>query len=695
MRLDGMPTTDRRVRSFAEKNLLQTRPKGRGKGVEISVASLPERARRDLEKRYGLPAPIGEPIQAGLPSPASRQQLAAPASVADGLTHGCGDEAIAGLYMAARTTDERARIDEALCRLRAIEPLVTMAQRQSGKRRLAEERARIAQTSWQTIYRWLDRYQRGGLDALIDRPRADKGAARVVITSAWELAARGCRIQPEQMAEISRQLIEEVRGLWAQQGMRSWRQVAELASARLTRLSIDAGMGELVASQVCRLTRTFVEAERRFAIVALKDKDAKGFYDRIPSIERSRAELLPGDLVIGDVTPLDVPVLRSDGSVGWPRMIVWQDAATNWLHVTLYLPDKGSGVRREHVALSFAQMCADAPFGLPRRLYLDNGSEFSWTSMIDAWAHLARFTGGAFGGAWDASVLRQEGALIRTIPFRPRGKPIEGQFANLLHYLSWIPGFAGSDRMRKKVSTLGKGIEPQALDEVRRHLAAAIAMYHGLGQSGHLDGQSPAEAMDGHINAGYTKVRPDATALSLAFSELIEKRKVHGSAIAIHGIRYYAPNLIQYEGETVSARWPRHAPDVAYVFHRARLVATAMPLPVFGFVDPEGARFAAKLASDARQAVEDMRGMCSFLDVRDLMGELAAMRGVHRVVAAADATSRAVELSDEAKAMLEARNQAALEAVATAAKRADPRLLSQWAGTEDEAANAARLQLGL
>ena len=44
----------------------------------------------------------------------------------------------------------------------------------------------------------------------------------------------------------------------------------------------------LVASQVCRLTRTFVEAERRFAIVAPKDKDAKGFYDRIPSIERSR-----------------------------------------------------------------------------------------------------------------------------------------------------------------------------------------------------------------------------------------------------------------------------------------------------------------------------------------------------------------------------------------------------------------------
>ena len=51
LHLDGMPTTSRMIRYKAEKNLLITRKKERGKGMEISVASLPERARRDLEKR--------------------------------------------------------------------------------------------------------------------------------------------------------------------------------------------------------------------------------------------------------------------------------------------------------------------------------------------------------------------------------------------------------------------------------------------------------------------------------------------------------------------------------------------------------------------------------------------------------------------------------------------------------------------
>ena len=65
------------------------------------LATLPNEVQQAVARQALAITPIGEPIQAGLPSPASRQ-LAAPASVADGLTHGCGDEAIAGLYMAAR-----------------------------------------------------------------------------------------------------------------------------------------------------------------------------------------------------------------------------------------------------------------------------------------------------------------------------------------------------------------------------------------------------------------------------------------------------------------------------------------------------------------------------------------------------------------------------------------------------------------
>jgi len=40
----------------------------------------------------------------------------------------------------------------------------------------------------------------------------------------------------------------------------------------------------------------------------------------------------------------------------------------------------------------------------PKRLYLDNGSEYQWTNMIDGWAELAALTHGAFGGAWGMGV---------------------------------------------------------------------------------------------------------------------------------------------------------------------------------------------------------------------------------------------------------------------------------------------------
>ncbi|MCX8145129.1 MAG: hypothetical protein N3C59_02200, partial [Azovibrio sp.] len=41
LRLAGMPTTDRRDRTWAEKNLAAGRNRLRGKGIEIALSSLP------------------------------------------------------------------------------------------------------------------------------------------------------------------------------------------------------------------------------------------------------------------------------------------------------------------------------------------------------------------------------------------------------------------------------------------------------------------------------------------------------------------------------------------------------------------------------------------------------------------------------------------------------------------------------
>lgn len=70
--LPGLPTSDRRVRSFLQKNLAQTLPKGRGegKGEKYARASLPEETREFLDRRdlaeaaAQLPAELVAPTNA-------------------------------------------------------------------------------------------------------------------------------------------------------------------------------------------------------------------------------------------------------------------------------------------------------------------------------------------------------------------------------------------------------------------------------------------------------------------------------------------------------------------------------------------------------------------------------------------------------------------------------------------------------
>jgi len=492
------------------------------------------------------------------------------------------------------------------------------------------------------------------------------------------------------MLEIAAEMTRVVRGLWAQQGKPSWRQVALLAEAHLINLTAAAcGCEERTAKAACGLSRRFVEGERRFSVVALRDRDGKGFYDRTPAIRRDRSRLLPGDCVFGDVSPADIPVLRPDGEVAWARMIAWMDAATGWLHITGHLPGKGAAVRREHVALSFTAICQSAPFGMPKRLYLDNGTEYSWTQMLDAWAELSRLTRGAFAGVWDGYQAGEHyGIVTRSIPFKPRAKLIEGAFGNLLNVMGWHPAFAGSDRLRKKTATLGKGVDPVPVAELRDFVARAVAAYNATPQIGHLNGKSPAERMSEFLAEGFKPYHAEAEALAFAFGETLDVRCRMGQVRA-GGWTYYHPDLIAYDGERVEVRWARHAPDAAYVFHRAKLAAVALPMPVFAWGDPEGAKQAAKLASEARHVVEVMRGQCAWLDPRDLMGEFARLAGVHEVVEEAGRRALKIELVPEAQAMAEAR-RAALEASLAQALPRNPDLVANRHGVVDEEADAVR-----
>lgn len=334
--------------------------------------------------------------------------------------------------------------DQALWKWKLIQPALAYPKHSVARgeqlRHLARCRhrrpdGRHTTVSLDSLYSWIASYEQQGITALMRRPRRDRGQRQVAITRLWQ---RICPLSHKQQAHIAGQLEEHVRSLWAA-GAPGFRSVLELGSARLVELCREAGWAE-ANLESCRLSRSYVERHRRYALLAMHDRDARQFFDQmVPRIRRHRDGLRPMEVVVGDVHPIDILLTRADGSTVTPRAIAWLDVATQRLHVTLVQLEKGEGIKQVHVAQSFAAMCA--AWGLPRQLYLDNGAEYGWQDMLEGFAQLNRLTGAAL----DTRLANAPShSVIRARPYNAPAKPIEGIFALLeQQVLCMLPGWIG------------------------------------------------------------------------------------------------------------------------------------------------------------------------------------------------------------------------------------------------------------
>jgi hypothetical protein len=471
--------------------------------------------------------------------------------------------------------------------------------------------------SLDSLYSWVARYEDHGLIALMRQPRRDVGRKLVGITRQWD---RACPLPPESRAQVADQLAEQVRSLWAA-GVPGYRTVAELGSAVLFDLSQRAGWSDVSLAQ-CQLSRHYVEHYRRYALLAMHDKDARLFFDtRVPRIRRHREGLKPMDIIVGDVHPIDIKLTRADGTAVMPRAIAWLDVATQRLHVTLIQLEKGEGVKQVHVAESFAAMCS--AWGLPRQLYLDNGAEYGWQDMMEGFAQLSRLTGTHLDARLDDEHAAPH-AVVRARPYNAQAKPIEGIFALLeLQVLSMLPGWIGGNRMRQKTHNVGRA--PQAFpgDWASFHQAfdQALAYYHARAQprSRSLNGQSPNQALSAAIAAGWTGApEVDPLALSVAFASE-ERRLIHdGGYVRWNGSSYYHDALIAHTGERLCIRFAKW--DTQYLFvldERNQLICTAEPAQTFAFFGEEGARTQAQRAQVLKRHLRDLRGNTVRLDLAE------------------------------------------------------------------------------
>lgn len=499
-----------------------------------------------------------------------------------------------------------------------------------------------------TLYAWVASYDAKGLLGLLPDVRKDKGVKRVIVSVVWD-GFFGGRVPEGDHRAVGEDLTQYIRSLWAS-GESGWRAICEKSTTRLIELSRDLrdvafdslplgrlgnGAGAETQFGVCDVNRRLAEAQRGFGIIAVRNKDNARFQDTIaPAIRRDYSLLKPREIVVGDVHPTDIMVRRANGRPAYPKAISWFDPATGEVHMTIVLLEEREGIRREHVAMAFEAMVED--WGLPKLLYLDNGSEYKWSEMIDGFTQLSKLAGltvkeyGDSGSLADARVAEAREAVVRSLAYNAKGKPgIEGTFGNLEQvFFSNLLGWTAGDRMRKKTHAKGRDPVPFGGDmsKFMGQISTALDWYHKRTQHGRLHGASPNEALRAHVENGWGKVvlaRPEV--LALAFSTE-DQRTVDRGCITYaprdgRSQRYYCEALLAMPGEKVTIRVPAYDPQFVFCFDAAgELIGLARPEQQYHPLDPAGAIEGAARTKFLRRHITAKAKHCVLLD---LVGETA------------------------------------------------------------------------
>ena len=572
-------------------------------------------------------------------------------------------------------------------RAKAIAGMVDQEMVQPGGKRISLKRS--------TLFLWLKQFGDGGLHGLAKIDRSDKGVSLVKVTQAWD-AFFATKINKVQHDQVRLEIYRYMRSLWAG-GEHGWRMISEKSTSRLYELTHDLGIKSFdhlpkgrindrtdAGTQygICYVNRRRVEMEKQAMIVAIRDKDAKGFDDKhLPRIKRDYSQVKPMELVVGDVHPIDIKCFREDGSPVYPRAICWLDVGTNRIWVTLVALAKGEGVTQMLVTQSFASMCRS--WGLPNSLYLDNGSEYKSDEMITGFLMLSKLTRSFKLMTLEGELELQEYAkskIHRSRPYNAAGKPkIEGVFSLLEQgHLRLMPGWVGGERMRQKTHNVGK--EPVgfngSFDDFHAHVETVIEHYHRRGQSGHLKGLSPYEALTAWVEKGWKATAVSEDVLLLAFAEEAQRIANRGTVkFTLKGGKsktYYHDDLLPFTGREVVVRVGRHDPDRAFIMLGSQVLCVAEAEQVFAPFDPAGAQEQSRRSKAIRRHIAQVKQNVDRLDlVQETARHNEHLAGAPEIPFGDHVNARLIdEMVEQAKALDDAR--------ARAAQADKPRALTQF-----------------
>ena len=491
------------------------------------------------------------------------------------------------------------RLDgSARARLAAVRDAQALIEAGVAKARAVAEAAGAHSVGQSTLYRWLAVHDERGVAGLCRKRRADGGQHQTTISRAWAKLAAGLGLDASAMAAIESRLAGAARDEWAA-GVASAAKVRHNLRPRLLKWTREAANVQSLpptSRRACLPPAYFVKRYEAHRKEAIRRHDAGQWAAKhTPRIQRCRRDLRPMQWVAADVHHVDVLMHRADGSAVYPKVIAWQDLATNRLYMTAHLLPRGQAVRESHVIDSYKAMCADPAWGVPETIYGDNGREYNWLDMAGDLAALV--SAARPGGVVLAAPTDEVRTLVRSLPYNPQGKVIEGPFGSFTQWIfSQLPGHVGGDRLKKKTANQGREPAPFPGTEAafREALAVSLDYYHALPQSGHLDGTSPAERLAEFAAEGWQSVVLEPAHLDVVFASEVTRLADRGR-VSVDGAQWYADALLSLTGEKVWLRIPK-AGDGSRIYAfdgpapTGRFLAVLAPEILYPFASREGAR---------------------------------------------------------------------------------------------------------
>lgn len=369
-----------------------------------------------------------------------------------------------------------------------------------------------------TLELWVRTYEENnGLHlCLAKKVRKDKGETRVVIRKEWDHAVT---FDPEICAAIRHETKQYLRGLL--KGGLDRKYVQLLTSDKLRNLTRQfGGNPDTMPPRAFDIPLDFYRDELSYKKVARHKKDRKASHDAKPRIQRSTEGLEPMDVVVMDVHHINVLIERETGKTATAKMIAFLDIATSRLFCEIIMFEGEGGVRNSDIITAFINMCMDPRFGLPKALYVDNGSEYGWADHLqDALKLNIRIN----GFDWQ----NDRNPVVRAIPYNASAKHVEGVFRQLNQQLiAVIPGFIGDDRMNQKQEKLGKSMPPfpGSFDDFVTAVKKLVNGAYGWApQFGELKGVAPLDKFRQFVEAGWTATVVDGEDLLTVFTKATPK----------------------------------------------------------------------------------------------------------------------------------------------------------------------------